>query len=463
MLFRSRELVEEVLRAARVRGGDFAEVFVEERSSVSIRLDDGKIEELTNGLDRGGGVRVARGTSFGYAFSNRLDRDALLDTAAAAAASIPDDGPGAVVDLRAATPGVVHRASRPADAVPAADKVAWLREVDDAARAFAPEVRQVVASYGDSRQRVLVATSDGRWVEELRPRIRMFVQVVAERDGIIQTGVHGPAALAGAEYVDANPPASIALVAARRAVTMLDSIPAPAGETAVVMAPGTGGVLFHEAVGHPLEADIVDKEASVYRGRVGERLASPLVSGVDDATEPNAWGSFSFDDEGTPSQRTVLFEDGVLVGLLSDRLRAAKMGVASSGNGRRQSYAHPPIPRMTNTSILNGTSTAADVLASTARGIYVTALAGGQTNPASGDFVFGVSEGFLIEDGVVTRPVRGANLIGRAIEVMSAIDAVADDYDMWHGVCGKDGQGVPVGSGSPTLRIARMTVGGTGA
>ena len=177
------------------------------------------------------------------------------------------------------------------------------------------------------------------------------------------------------------------------------------------MAPGTGGVLFHEAVGHPLEADIVDKEASVYRGRVGERLASPLVSGVDDATEPNAWGSFSFDDEGTPSQRTVLFEDGVLVGLLSDRLRAAKMGVASSGNGRRQSYAHPPIPRMTNTSILNGTSRAADVLASTARGIYVTALAGGQTNPASGDFVFGVSEGFLIEDGVVTRPVRE---IGRA-------------------------------------------------
>ena len=232
-----RELVEEVLRAARVRGGDFAEVFVEERSSVSIRLDDGKIEELTNGLDRGAGVRVARGTSFGYAFSNRLDRDALLDAAAAAAASIPDDGPGAVVDLRAATPGVVHRASRPADAVPAADKVAWLREVDDAARTFAPEVRQVVASYGDSRQRVLVATSDGRWVEELRPRIRMFVQVVAERDGIIQTGVHGPAALAGAEYVDANPPASIALVAARRAVTMLDSIPAPAGETAAKAVP----------------------------------------------------------------------------------------------------------------------------------------------------------------------------------------------------------------------------------
>ncbi|MFM8998735.1 MAG: TldD/PmbA family protein [Actinomycetota bacterium] len=458
-----RALAEEVLHAARVRGGDFAELFVEERASTAIRLDDGKVEELTTGLDRGAGVRVARGTTFGYAFSNRLDRDALLEAAAAAAASIPDDGPGAVVDLRAVTPGVVHLAARPADAIPAADKVGWLREVDDAARSYDPAVRQVVASYGDSRQRVLVATSDGRWVEELRPRIRLFVQVVAERDGVIQTGVHGPAALAGAEHLDTHRPAATALVAARRAVTMLDSIPAPAGETAVVMAPGTGGVLFHEAVGHPLEADIVDKEASVYRGRIGERLASPLVSGVDDATEVNAWGSFSFDDEGTPAQRTVLFEEGVLIGLLSDRLRAAKEGVPSSGNGRRQSYAHPPIPRMTNTSIRNGASRADDILSSTARGIYVTALAGGQTNPATGDFVFGVSEGFLVEDGVVTRPVRGANLIGRAIEVMSAIDAVADDYDMWHGVCGKDGQGVPVGSGSPTLRISRMTVGGTGA
>ncbi|MFM7719365.1 MAG: TldD/PmbA family protein [Actinomycetota bacterium] len=458
-----RELVEEVLRAARSRGGDFAEVFVEERTSTAIRLDDGKVEELTTGLDRGAGVRVGRGTSFGYAFSNRLDRAALLEAAAAAVASLRDGEPGGVVDLRVLEPAVVHRAERPADAVPAAEKVAWLREVDDAARSHAKEVRQVVASYGDSRQRVLVATSDGRWVEEVRPRVRLVAQVVAERDGRIQTGFHGPAGLAGVEFLDAHPPRDTALVAARRAVTMLDAIPAPAGETAVVMAPGTGGVLFHEAVGHPLEADIVDKEASVYRGRVGERLASPLVSGVDDATVPNAWGSFSFDDEGTPSERTVLFEEGVLTGLLVDRLRAGKLGLAPTGNGRRQSYAHPPIPRMTNTSILNGTATAADVIASTAKGVYVTALAGGQTNPATGDFVFGVSEGFLIEGGKVTRPVRGANLIGRAIEIMSAIDAVADDADTWEGVCGKDGQGAPVGSGSPTLRIARMTVGGTDA
>lgn len=458
-----RDLVLEVLRAARARGGDFAELFVEERSSVQIRLDDGKIEELTSGLDRGAGVRVARGSSFGYAFSNRLERTALLEAAAAAAASVDGVGPGAIVDLRTAEPPVVHRAESPAGALPATEKVRWLREVDDAARAFSPHVRQVVASYGDSVQRVLIATSDGRLVEEERPRVRLFVTVVAARDGVIQTGVHGPAGLAGAEFFDRHPPARTAEIAARRAVTMLDAVPAPAGETAVVLAPGMGGVLFHEACGHPLEADLVDREASVYRGRIGERVASALVNGVDDATVPNAWGSFSFDDEGTPGGRTVMLEEGILRGWLSDRIRAAKLGEPSSGNGRRQSYAHPPIPRMTNTYILNGTSSAEEVLASTERGVYVTALAGGQTNPASGDFVFGVSEGFLIEHGRVTAPVRGANLIGRAIEVMSAVDAVADDFDTWEGVCGKDGQGVPVGSGSPTLRIARITVGGTGA
>lgn len=458
-----RELAETILRAARARGGSFAELFVEERTSVSIVLDDGKIEELTSGLDRGAGVRVGHGTSFGYAFSNRLDRDALLDVAAAAAASLSEGPAGAVADLRAPSPPVVHRAERPAELVPAADKVAWLREVDDLARAFSPSVRQVSSSYGDSVQRVLIATSDGRWVEETRPRIRLGVQVVAGRDGVIQTGFHGPAGLAGVEFFDAHPLRETTEVAARRAVTMLDSGPAPAGEMAVVLAPGMGGVLFHEACGHPLEADIVDKEASVYRGRIGERLASSLVTGVDDATIPNAWGSFSFDDEGAPAQRTTLFEDGMLRGWMYDRLRAEKDGVASSGNGRRQSYAHPPIPRMTNSYILNGTSKAQDLVSSTERGVYVTALGGGQTNPATGDFVFGVSEGYLIEGGKVTTPVRGANLIGRAIEVMSAVDAVADDFDTWEGVCGKEGQGVPVGSGSPTLRIARITVGGTGA
>ncbi|MGZ8629877.1 MAG: TldD/PmbA family protein [Actinomycetota bacterium] len=458
-----RALVGEVLTAARRRGGSFAEVFVEETTSTSIRLDDGKVEELTTGLDRGAGVRVTQGTSYGYAFSNRLDRDALLDAAEAASAALREGDAGSIVDLRGLEGPETNRVERPAGAVPAADKVAWLRELDDAARSFSPEVAQVVGVYGDSLQRRLIATSDGRWVEEDRPRIRIVSQVVAKRGDIIQTGFHGPAACAGVEFIHEYSPRATAEVAAKRAVTMLDSIPAPAGEMSVVLAPGMGGVLFHEAVGHPLEADAIDKEASVYRGLVGTKCASELIDGVDDATIPNGWGSFTFDDEGTPAQRTVLFTDGVLQSFLYDRLRADKDGVGSTGNGRRQSYASPPIVRMTNTNILNGSSSPEQVLADTPSGVYVTSLGGGQVNPATGDFVFGVSEGYLIEDGKSTTPVRGANLIGRAIEVMSAVDAVADDFDTWEGVCGKDGQSAPVGSGSPTLRISKITVGGTGA
>ena len=436
---------------------------MEERLGTSVRLDDGKVEEVTTGLDRGAGVRVGHDTSFGYAYSNRLDREALLHAAEAAAASVGDGGPGEVVDLRTLEPPVTHPALMDASEVPTDRKADWVREADETARALGPEIRQVTAVYGDSVQRVLVAASDGRWVEEVRPRIRLSVSAVAGRDDTIQTGFHGPAGLAGAEFIEANPPARTAEVAARRAITMLDAVPAPAGETAVVLAPGMGGVLFHEAVGHPLEADIVDKEASVYRGRIGERLASEIVSGVDDATVPNAWGSFSFDDEGAAARRTVLFENGVLRGWLYDRLRAEKDGVPSTGNGRRQSYAHPPIPRMTNTYILSGSSTPEEIVSGTERGVFVTALAGGQTNPATGDFVFGCAEAYLIKRGEVTTPVRGANLIGRAIEVMSSVDAIASDFDIWPGMCGKDGQGVPVGSGSPTLRISRITVGGTGA
>jgi TldD protein len=457
-----RDLVSEVLVAARRRGGDVAEVFVEERSSTSVRLDDGRVEELTTGLDRGAGVRVFQGTTYGYAYANRLDRDSLLEAAAAASAALAGDTPGPVVDLTERTGPGTNRAERAASEVDAATKVRWLRTVDESARAVSPEVAQVTGIYFDSMQRRLIATSDGRWVQEDRPRIRLVAQVVAKRGDVIQTGWQGPAACAGVEFLDVHPPEETGRLGAERAVAMLDSIPAPAGEMAVVVANGCGGVLFHEAVGHPLEADAVDKEASVYRGLIGERCSSELINGVDDATIANGWGSYDFDDEGTPAERTVLFTDGVLQGFLQDRMRAARMGAPTTGNARRESYAHPPIVRMTNTNILPGETDPDAIVRDTAAGIYVTGLGGGQTNPASGDFVFGVSEGYLIENGEVTTPVRGANLIGRAIDVMSSVDAVGSDFETWEGVCGKDGQGAPVGSGSPTLRIGKITVGGTG-
>jgi TldD protein len=243
---------------------------------------------------------------------------------------------------------------------------------------------------------------------------------------------------------------------------MLDGIAAPAGEMPVVLAPGGGGILFHEACGHGLEADLIVKGASVFRGRVGEKIASPLVNGVDDGSIEGAWGSQAYDDEGTPTERTVLFADGELVNMLYDRVRAEQDGVPSTGNGRRQSYASLPIPRMGNSYILAGESRPEDVVSGTPNGLYAAALGGGQVNTATGDFVFGVAEGYLIEGGRITAPVRGANLIGNGPTILAAIDAVADDVDIRDGVCGKDGQGAPVSNGSPTLRIARMTVGGTG-
>jgi TldD protein len=455
-------LVREVLRAALRSGGRFAEVFAEERRSTSIRLDDGRVEDLTDGLDRGAGIRVIVGDTSAYAFSNRMDRASLLEAAEAAAAAARGSGRANVLDFRQAQPEVVHEVREPAADVPRDRKVAWVREADEAARAHAAEVRQVVVGYGDSVQRLLVASSEGTWAEEERHRVRLSVQVVAARDGTRQTGFEGPAGVGGAEILETHPPAETGVRAARMAVTMLDGVAAPAGEMAVVVGPAGGGVLFHEACGHGLEADTVGKEASVYRGKLGDRLGSPLVTGVDDSTVPGAWGSFSFDDEGVPAARTVLFDEGTLTGFLYDRFWAEKEEAALTANGRRQSYAHLPIPRMTNTAILPGAGDADDIVADTPRGVYARTLGGGQVNPATGDFVFGVSEGYLIEDGTITKPVRGANLIGNGMAILRAVDAVASDFDSRPGTCGKDGQGVPVTTGSPTLRIARMTVGGTG-
>jgi len=455
-------LVREVLSAALRSGGSWAEVYAEERGSISGRLDDGRVEELSTGLDRGAGIRVVSGGTTAYAYSNRLDRGSLLEAAAAAAAAVTGGDPVAVLDFTRPEPPVTHPPEEPASRVGRDRKVEWLREADDAARGVSPEVRQVVAGYGDSIRRTLIASSDGSWVEEEQHRLRLMVQVVAARDGILQTGFDGPAGLGGVELLRRTPPALTGRKAAEQAVTMLDGVPAPAGEMAVVVGPAGGGVLFHEACGHGLEADTIGKEASIYRGRQGETLASTLVTGVDDATTPHMWGSFSFDDEGTPAQRTVLFDRGVLTGSLSDRFWASEAGHPPTGNGRRQSYAYLPIPRMTNSSILSGDADPESVIADTAEGLYAKALGGGQVNPATGDFVFGVSEAYLIENGEITRPVRGANLIGNGVAIMQAVDAVASDYDWRPGTCGKDGQGVPVGTGSPTIRIARMTVGGTG-
>jgi len=455
-------IVRKVLGAALSTGGEWAEVYAEDRLSHSIRLEDRRVEELVTGQDRGVGVRVVRGTSSAYAYTNRLDADSLLEAARVAAAALREQPVAEVRDLRRRTSELRHPVRIDPAGIERASLADLVRRVVGAARSHDPSVAQVIAGYSDGRQHVLIANSDGFLAEEDRVRTRFIVQVVAVRDGVVQTGFDGPGRSSGYELFDQFPPEDVARRAATRAVAMLDSRPAPAGEMPVVIAPGNGGVLFHESSGHGMEADLIAKQASVYTGRQGQRIGVPSFNGVDDATVAGAWGSFQFDDEGTPAQRTVLFEDGVCTDYLTDLIRARQLGQPASGNGRRQSYADVPIPRMTNTYILAGPDDPDEILRQTSRGLFAKSLGGGQVNPVTGEFVFGVVEGYLIEHGEPTVPVRGANLVGDGPSVIAAIDALGTDFDVKEGICGKEGQGVPVGNGAPTMRIARMTVGGTG-
>jgi TldD protein len=350
------------------------------------------------------------------------------------------------------------------DTVGKADKVALLTRADETARAEAGAITQVSARYADSRKRILVANSDGVLTGDEIVRTLFWVSCVATGDTGMQTGRESVGHTVGFELFDRYDVEDLARRAARRAITKLEARPAPSGQMPVVIGSGGGGVLFHEACGHGLEADLVAKGASVFRDRVGEQVASPLVTLVDDGTMAREWGNIAVDDEGHPAQRNVLIQDGVLTDYLWDHLRARKEGRSSSGNGRRESYQHLPMVRMTNTYLLAGADDPDDIVSSTDHGVFIRQLGGGQVNTATGDFVFGMTEAYLIEGGRVTEPLREGNLIGNGPEVLNRIDAVGTDFAMGPpGTCGKDGQGVPVGDGVPTLRVTSLTIGGTAA
>ena len=458
-------VIEATLAAALRRGGAFAEIFVEDRRASSAYLDDGKVEELTSGHDRGAGIRVVVGETTGYAHTADLSAPGLA--AAAEAASAAARGGGAGTRTVALTRRATHNASTvqimPFE-VAKARKVDLLQRADYAARASGSAIRQVAANYGDSRRRILVANSDGVLAEDQVVRTMFSVSVVAAGDTGMQTGRESAGHTIGFELFDAYQVEALATQAAERAITKLRARPAPSGTMTVVVGPGGGGVLFHEACGHGLEADLVAKSASVFAGRRGERVASPLVTLLDDGTMAGEWGCFGIDDEGNPAARNVLIQDGVLTDYMYDHLRARKEGRPVSSNGRRQSYQHLPMVRMTNTVIANGTDDPASIIASTERGVYVAQLGGGQVNTATGDFVFGMLEAYLIEDGKIAEPLREGNLIGNGPQVLGDIDAIGNDFAMGHpGTCGKDGQGVPVGDGTPTLRVTALTIGGTAA
>ncbi|MDQ2679086.1 MAG: TldD/PmbA family protein [Actinomycetota bacterium] len=458
--------VQRVLSAGLARGADFAEVFVEEKRSSSALLDDGRVEELTSGRDRGAGIRVVVGESTGFAHTSDLTESGLIAAAETAAAAARGNGSGTtVVALEPTSAPRPNDVLIPPGDVPKATKVELLVRADDVARQTGSAITQVSARYADSQRRILVANSDGVFSGDDQVRTLFSISCVASGDTGMQTGRESVGRTVGFELFDTYDVDELARTAAGRALTKLAARPAPSGELAVVIGPGGGGVMFHEACGHGLEADLAAKGASVFAGRIGEQVASPLVTLVDDGTMGGEWGCFAIDDEGRPAQRNVLIQDGVLVDFMWDGLRARAEGRASSGNGRRQSYQHLPMVRMTNTYLLGGTSKPDEIVADTPSGVYISHLGGGQVNTATGDFVFGMTEAYLIEDGRITEPLREGNLIGNGPAVLTAIDAVGDDFAMGApGTCGKDGQGVPVGDGVPTLRVASgLTIGGTAA
>jgi TldD protein len=456
--FLDPEVAERVLSRALAHGGDFAELFAERRRGMAMSIDESRIEAVQSGAEDGAGVRVVDGGTTYFAHVDGL-APGDLERAAEQAASALRGAAGQARALTAVQTAPQPIELRPEDVSPER-KAELLRELDERGRARGPEVSQLLASYAEARREVAVANSDGLFTGDDRTRTRIAVQAVARRDGVVETGAETLGGHRGFELLE-DDPGAIAEQAAGKALTLLDAGPAPAGEMPVVVGGGFGGVLFHEMTGHGLEADHVQKGASVYAGKLGERLAEPLLSAYDDGRLPNEWGSDAVDDEGTPTQKTRVIEEGRLVSFLYDRMRAERDSVDSTGNGRRESFRHLPIPRMTNTYIAPGDADPEAIIGEVGRGFYAASFGGGQVDPATGDFVFGVSEGYLIEAGRVTKPCRGATLIGNCLQALGAVDAVGDDFSMKTGICGKGGQKVPVGTGQGHVRIARMTVGGT--
>ena len=450
---------EAILTRALVNGGDLAEIFYEETAVTTIRVEDRKVERVVTGSDVGVGIRVLIGEETLYAHTNDVSLEGMLKAADIVAGGTTSAKAEYSFDFKPECHVMPVRV--PAREVPTRRKVALVVEAEKAARAHDPRIVQVAVSYADSQRRAVICNSNGRFVEYVRPQVLLSVQVVAAEGSLIQTGYYPVGGTLGFELFDTQDPEAVALIAAREACLMLEAQPAPTGRMPVVLSSEAGGTLIHEAVGHGLEADHIDKGMSKYCGRLGEMIAVPEVTVVDDGTLPFRRGTSPVDDEGTPTQRTVLIENGRLVRLLNDLRTARKMGAQPTGNGRRESYQHKPVPRMTNTMIVPGKSDPAEILASAGRGLFVRMMGGGQVNTLNGDFVFEIREGYLIENGNAGTPVRGATLIGNGPEVLNMIEAVGSDLGFRIGTCGKDGQGAPITAAQPTIRIRQLTIGGT--
>ncbi|MBI2779340.1 MAG: metalloprotease TldD [Gammaproteobacteria bacterium] len=445
---------------------DSADLYFQATHYESWSLEDGIVKEGSYSIDRGVGVRAISGEKTGFAYSDEIALPALTE-AALAARAIARSGQQQRVKAWSAVAGHgLYLPTNPLGTLPEQDKVALLESLDAEARKQDPRVKQVMVSLAGVYDVVLVAASDGTLAADVRPLVRVNVSVIVEQDGRREQGSSGGGGRAGYAFFSADGRAlGYAREAVRQALVNLDARDAPAGAMQVVLGPGWPGVLLHEAIGHGLEGDFNRKGTSAFAGRIGERVASPLCTVVDDGTLDSRRGSLNVDDEGTPTQRTVLIENGILKGYMQDKMNARLMGVAPTGNGRRESYAHLPMPRMTNTYMLAGEHDPQEIIASVKNGLYAVNFGGGQVDITSGKFVFSASEAYMIEDGKITYPVKGATLIGNGPDVLTRVSMVGNDLklDAGVGTCGKEGQSVPVGVGQPTLRVDGLTVGGTSA
>ncbi len=457
--------VERYLAAALSAGGDYADLYFEYVTSTALSVDESMVKSASQGISAGCGVRVVAGERTGYAYTDDLAPERILHAAKTAAMIASGPAKTPVVNLKTNLRHDLYPVVVASVDAEIRQKLDLVMRADRAARAFDPRVKEVRASYADELKRVLVIGSDGTYAEDSQPLTRMSVFVIAKSG---ETSAKGTSGGGGRHALDAflleKTPEHFAREAARQSIIQLDARECPAGDMEVVLGPGWPGILLHEAIGHGLEADFNRKKTSAFAGLLGKRVASDKCTVVDNGTVPGRRGSLNVDDEGNPTSNTVLIEKGILKGYLADKLSARLMGLPNTGNGRRESYEHIPMPRMTNTYMLAGEDLPEDILRSVKRGLYAVNFGGGQVDITNGKFVFAASEAYLIEDGKITAPLKNATLIGNGPDVLTRVSMVGNDLQLDEGVgtCGKDGQSVPVGVGIPTLKVDRMTVGGTG-
>src|ERR1700683_572156 len=461
----TERLLERCLGEALAAGGDYADLYFESVSATSLGVDEQIVKSASQGTSAGCGIRVLSGERTGYAYTDNLNSDRLLHAARTAALIASGPSKQTVQGFVEAPVADLYPVPLGGFDLDLAARLELILRADRAARAYDPRIVQVRAGYSEELRRILIAASDGAFASDTQPLCRLNVFVIAKQGAITTKGSAGGGGRAGLEqFTGSKSPEHLAQEAARGAILQLGAVAAPAGEMEVVLGPGWPGILLHEAVGHGLEADFNRKKTSAFAGLIGRPVASSKVTVVDNGRMPSRRGSLNVDDEGSATQETVLIENGVLKGYLSDKLSARLMGIASTGNGRRESYQQIPMPRMTNTYMLAGDDAPEDIIRSVKRGLYAGNFGGGQVDITSGKFVFSASEAYLIEDGKVTAPVRDATLIGNGPEALKYVSMVGNDLKMDEGIgtCGKDGQSVPVGVGMPTIKLDKMTVGGTG-